>query len=52
MTISFTMQVISVSELSSNNDKPSGVNTTIKNLNLLVYTLEVLSLIYLISMDQ
>ena len=51
MTLCFILAVISIGTLQANDGYPSSKNETIKNLSLLLYSLEVLDLTYLVSMD-
>ena len=52
MTVSFILQFWSITVLQSNDDKIQSANFVIKDANLLLYMLELLALIYLISLDQ
>lgn len=51
MTVSFLLQFASVSILVSHDDELQSANEAIRNANLLMYTIEVLVMTYMISLD-
>lgn len=51
MTVSFLLQFASVSILVANDGELQAGNVAIKNINLLMYTVEVLVMTYMISLD-
>lgn len=52
MTICFILATISIATLQAHDGYLTSTNETIKNLSLLLYTLEVLALTYLVSMNS